>query len=336
MEDNTTTNVTVNATVDTIVLNPFYLSVHSVTLDVASVFISLSTILGVSGNTLVVLVHRRIKEKLVTDYMIYYIAVCDIMLLSNMPMYICQLEGYWAIGFPDFLCKLHIFNTNSVSMASYMFCACTAIERHFKVVYSKEIFSPTLVKFIWVPIFVSSYGMGSLAFWAVKNNANGHCSFDFDVPHIPTITYLLVEILAFSSSVVIALCYIRVGIYLVTKMKDLARSSNNDAFARTSKNTIQTTKMLSIVTVVFLFSANAPYFSALIQTFSPASDEPWMSIQLIFSTMFLVNTFFNPFLYMGMSTSFRKRSLAVLRSCCGQKSKYVMSEEISKSNTCDQ
>lgn len=313
------------------VFDPYYVRVNEITRDAVSVFVSLSFLLGVSGNILVVLVHRKIKEKSVTDWMIFYIAVCDILSLLNMPMYICQVEAYWTIGFPDILCKLHIFNSNSVSMASYFFCASTALERYFKIVASKDIFTQVRAKWLWIPMFVLSYGLGALAIKAVKNNANGHCSFDLEAKYLSTITYGSVMFVAVASSIIITLCYIRIGVYLVSKMKDIAQSLSNDAFAKSYKNSIQTTKMLAVVTVVFLFSANAPYVTGFIVSVTPPTQEPWMSVVFVFSAMFVVNNFVNPFLYMLMSTSFRQRSAEVMRSCCGNK--YAISEKTSTKTT---
>lgn len=313
-----------------VVVDPYYTVVHPLTMDLIAVFVSVSFCLGISGNTLVILVHQKIKEKSATDWMIFYIAVCDILSLLSMPMYICQIKLYWQkYRFPDILCKLQFVHSNSISMASFLFCSCTALERYSKVVASKEIFTSVRAKWLSIPVFVVSYGIGSLAFKAVTNNANGHCSFDIEVIHFSNICYGSVLFVAFSASIVMSICYIRTGVFLLDKMKEIAQSGNNDNFSRSNRNMIQTTKMLAIMTIVFLFSANSPYISGFIVTFTTPSGEPWMSLLFMLSGMFVVNNFFNPFLYMAMSITFRRRSAEVLHSC--RRSKYEADSEISRS-----
>lgn len=313
------------------VLDPYYIKVDRVTMDVMCSFIGLVFFLGISGNTVVVLVHRKIKEKSATDWMIFYIAICDIMALLNLPLYVSQMEGYWAqYRFPKALCKVHFLNFNSVAMASYLFTACTALERYCKVVLSKEVFSPVRAKWMSIPVFIVSYGTGTLSALAVTNNPNGHCGFDREVTHFNNLSYGSLLFVAFSSSLVMAICYIRTGVFLVSKMKEITQSGNNESFMRSYRNMIQTTKMLAVVTIVFLISANAPYFVGFVVSFTvQPTREPWLSIVFVLSVMFVVNNFSNPFLYMGMSTSFRQRSMAIFHSCC--RNKYEASKESSKS-----
>ena len=75
------------------VVDPFYTQVYDWTKHGLSIFVSISFLLGVPGNSLVVMVHTRIKDKSVTDWMIFYVAVCDILSLINVPQIsLFQLE----------------------------------------------------------------------------------------------------------------------------------------------------------------------------------------------------------------------------------------------------
>lgn len=251
------------------VADPFYVNVYEWTKHSTSVFVSASFLLGIPGNLLVVLVHCRIKEKTVTDWMLFYIAICDIMSLINAPLYVLQFQKVWALGAPDFLCKFHYFNLNSVSMASYFCCAGTALERYYKVVYSREIFSPKCAKVVWVPIFIISFSIGALTILAVANNANGHCMYDVNVRYLSTIEYALILSVAFMSSIVMSTCYIKIGMFLTRKMKEIGRAVS---MSKSYRNTIQTTKMLGILTTVFLISANVPYISGIFFTAKRPED----------------------------------------------------------------
>lgn len=294
------------------VIDPFYVHIHDGSKLGASIFVCLSFVLGVPGNILVVLVHKNIKGKTTTDWMIFYIAVCDILSLINAPSYVSQFQGYWSIyNFPGFLCKLHYFSLNSVSMAAYIFTALTAFERYFKIVASKDFFDRK-ASCIWIPVFTAAYLSCCPTLWVTTSNANNHCMYDVSLRFLAAIQYAIVLFTSFSASIIMITCYVRVCVFLVLKMREMSSA----AFEKNYKMTIHTTKMLAIVTVVFMFSSNAPYIAGFLMSLNKPDKEPEMSLTVLFGITFYFNTFFNPFLYLLMSTTFRQRTKALFNSCC--------------------
>ena len=299
-----------------VILDPFYMDVYEWSKHATSIFLSVSFLLGLPGNILVVTVHCHIKGKTVTDWMIFYIAICDIISLVNAPLYYLQFEGIWALGFPNILCKLHYFNVNSIAMASYVCCACTALERYYKVVHSKEVFSITQAKYMWIPIFPVCFGLGSLSLFAVNNNGNGNCMYDMEVRFLSTINYIVMLFIAILSSIVMTFCYIGTGVFLLKKVRETIKYGPSTSFKKSHRNTIQTTKILATVTIVFLFSANVPYVIGVLFSSNRPTTEPMMTIMLVLAVMFFINNFINPFLYMAMSGIFRQRTKKLFQKCC--------------------
>lgn len=302
---------------------PLFASIDVWASNAVCILIVLSILIGLPGNILVVLVHINIVRKTVTDWMIFYLAVSDIMSLLSGPMFILQAQGYK--GFPDIVCKLYYVDSSSVSMAAYMFCACTALERYFKVVLSKEMLSYNQARFMWVPVVLVSFGIGSIMFWAVKTKANGYCVYDGNVKYLVLTEYILITTVTVISSIIMAVCYIRVGVFLIGKMKEISKNGNKESFMKNYENTIQTTKMLTIVTVVFFISSNVPYSLGIVISINSPKTEPAMSIIYFFANIVFINNFFNPILYMIMSETFRNRSKDIVRYCCCR-SKYELSE----------
>ena len=299
------------------VIDPYYVSVHQTTKHVASAFVSISFLLGVPGNILVLLEHIRMTRKLTVDWMIFYMAVCDILSLMVLPVFIVQIQGYWAeIGLPEVLCKLHIFNSNSASMSSYFFCACTALERFYKVVLSKDLFSIRQAQFIWLPGFMMCYGLGLSSFLTVTNNANGHCMVDVNKRTVSMVAYGSVMVIALVSSLIMTVCYLGIGVFLLRRTKELSQSCLNVNFVRRYQSTIQMTKMLAFVTIIFLLSADIPYIAGFSIMIEHPQDEPALSLVFLLSISFVVNNFINPFLYYNMNSSFRQRTKAILRLVC--------------------
>lgn len=304
----------VTALNDLTIQDPFYVKTYPWTRHSAAIFSSLSFLLGVPGNTLVGLVHVRIKYKTVSDWMIFYIALCDIFSLLIVPLYICHFES---IVIPNFFCKFYYFGVNSVSMSSYFYLGLTAIERYFKVVHSKEAFSTRTARLMWLPVSFVSFGLGSLTIWTVNNNGNGHCMYNLEGRYLATLEYIFVLTTALSTSIIMTFCYTRVGIFLFLKRRALAKSGiSSNSVTKNYRNTIQTTKMLAIVTAVFLFTGNAPYVSGVIFTTHEPSEEPIMTIMIVVGLSVFINNFFNPYLYMAMSARFRQNALSLFRSCC--------------------
>lgn len=295
------------------VRDPFYLNAYEWTKNLVSIYMSLSFLIGIPGNILVVLVHVQIKEKSVTDWLIFYIAVCDIFSLLSAPLFVCLTLGYWASGFPNWLCKLQFLNWNSTSMASYLLCACTALERHCKVVLTREMVSILKAKYLWIPVALVSFGVGIISIWAVSNNANGNCTIDTKKRNLSTIQYGLMSLITILSSIVMMFCYVRVGIFLMQKVKALTQSVGNDTFMKSYRKTIQITKMLAIVTSVFFISANVPFLLGILATVLPVKGEPLISIVFCLGNSVFINKFFNPILYLCISVPFRQRARYIIR-----------------------
>ena len=318
------------------VIDPYYVSVHQTTKHVASAFVSISFLLGVPGNILVLLEHIRMTRKLTVDWMIFYMAVCDILSLMVLPVFIVQIQGYWAeIGLPEVLCKLHIFNSNSASMSSYFFCACTALERFYKVVLSKDLFSIRQAQFIWLPGFMMCYGLGLSSFLTVTNNANGHCMVDVNKRTVSMVAYGSVMVIALVSSLIMTVCYLGIGVFLLRRTKELSQSCLNVNFVRRYQSTILMTKMLAFVTIIFLLSADIPYITGFSIMIVNPNKEPVRSLIFFLSISFVVNNFINPFLYYNMNSSFRQRTKAILSiMCCSKSEMHVdLTESFSDSHS---
>lgn len=154
--------------------------------------------------------------------------------------------------------------------------------------------------------------------------------YDMKMRHLAELGYLLVVFVAIVASGCMLVCYASIGGYLLRKMKDISNSNGNSTFAKSCENTIKTTKMLAIVTTVFLFSANVPYVTNSIIAKNMSNKEPHMTIMFVLSTGFVINNFFNPIIYLIMCSTFRQRSLIILRSCFLNRNIHVASSSVKR------
>ena len=136
----------------------------------------------------------------------------------------CQILECSVNGFPDIVCRLQYLNSSAASVASYLFFACTVVERYYKVVVSKDVFSIRVAKHIWIVIFLTANGVGAIHMWATHRNLNGHCMFNYALRYLAVIEYAIVFLFAFICSVVMIMCYVRIGVFGLRKIQELVHT----------------------------------------------------------------------------------------------------------------
>ncbi|XP_010892471.2 C-X-C chemokine receptor type 3.1 [Esox lucius] len=104
------------------------------------VFYSLTLVLGLLGNglVLVVLVKRR-RSWSVTDTFILHLAVADTLLLLTLPLWAAQAAAGWSFGTP--LCKITgaMFTINFY--CGIFLLACISLDRYLSVVHAVQMYS---------------------------------------------------------------------------------------------------------------------------------------------------------------------------------------------------
>lgn len=298
----------------TIVLDPLYLVIGDGTKYAVTVFLSMSFAIGVPGNILVVLVHASTTPKSVTDWMIFYLAVCDLIYLLTAPLFITQFLDTWPQFAPDFLCKLLYFGGSLATVASYVFCACIAVERYIKVAGKQNIVMclEKSVRYFWIPVVIFSTTVTSTKLATVSNNEKGHCSYEVDDTDLVVTEYVIMLSLASVTSLVMCVCYIATGVLLIKKKNEYLKSSLNTEAMATHKSLVKVTKTLAVVTAVFFITANLSQSSGLFISHG-ITQEPLLSISFFLRLLYFVNAFLNPFIYFFMYGKFKRRSKYIAR-----------------------
>lgn len=298
----------------TTLLEPLHLVVGVGTKAAVATLLCVSFVVGMPGNILVCLVHASFAQRSSTDWMIFYIAVCDVMTLLTVPVFITQIFGTLSQVSPNFLCKLHFFGANLALIASYLFCACTAVERYVKVAGKHRIDAlfRKCARHMWIPVLIFSSVVTSTKLVTVTENGKGHCIYGVNERDLVFIEYVTMLSIASASSAAMCVCYIATGVILIRKSKEFTKSSLNTDAVSTHKSLVKITKALVIVTVVFLISANLPQASGLLFSHE-TPQEPILSIAYMLRNCNFFNTFLNPFIYYFMYSKFKQRSKYILR-----------------------
>lgn len=312
----------------TTLFEPLHFVVWIGTKAAVATLLCISFIVGMPGNILVCLVHASLSQRSATDWMIFYIAVCDVMTLLTIPVFITQIFGALSQVSPNFLCKLHFFGANLALIASYLFCACTAVERYVKVAGKHRIdgLFRKCSRYMWIPVLVFSSVVTSTKLVTVTENGKGHCIYGVDKRDLVFIEYVIMLSIASVSSAVMCICYIATGVILIRKSMEFTKSSLNTDALKTHKSLVKITKALVIVTIVFLITANLPQASGLLFSHE-TPQEPILSIAYILRNCNFFNTFLNPFIYYFMYSKFKQRSKYILQKIFCQSPNVVAAED---------
>ncbi|KAH3870839.1 hypothetical protein DPMN_034030 [Dreissena polymorpha] len=102
-------------------------------------FIALVMHFGLPGNILVVLVHRRITTPTATDWVVFYLAVCDICsLVVCGPSFVLIIRKVWNSFMPSFFCSFHYMIVHTCFIASTTLITLAAVIRRSVMITNRE------------------------------------------------------------------------------------------------------------------------------------------------------------------------------------------------------
>ncbi|KAH3882674.1 hypothetical protein DPMN_006618 [Dreissena polymorpha] len=219
-------------------------------------FIALAMIIGLPGNVLVVLVHRRIKSPTATDWVVFYLAACDICsLVVCGPSYILTMTKLWNLFMPSFLCSFHFTILHSFFLASTSLITVVAVVRRSVINNNREPISARTSKFVGSIVIFVSIGLGSPSCILTKNTPSGFCYYAHEKAQLQTVVYGVYLLIILISNTITCVSYVSI----IPKLRNAARVAPTDsdiinsAFVRTRRAATKATICLALVSVVFLF-----------------------------------------------------------------------------------
>ena len=141
---------------------------------VYTIYLSLIIALGVPGNLLVLFVYLKNRAVTSTDWFIIFITFYDLISSSiNVPVYLTFTTGAWKLYGSDFICKLHMFLSQSVVLSSTLLICGIAYERYCKVCQSARTkLTPGKSRNICLVVCLISVVFSTPTFAFFRNNHN--------------------------------------------------------------------------------------------------------------------------------------------------------------------
>ncbi|KAH3875557.1 hypothetical protein DPMN_038825 [Dreissena polymorpha] len=274
-------------------------------------FIALAMLLGLPGNFLVVLVHWRIKTPTATDWVVFYIAVCDICsLIVCGPSFILSMTKLWNLFMPSIMCSFHFMIVHTCFIASTFLIAVSAVICRSVMINNREPMSARTSKLFGAFVIFCSIGLGSPAIVLHKNTPSGFCYNDKQKAQLQTIVFAVYLLITLISNAITSVCYLNIipKICNATRVAPTDLDNVNDVFVRTRRAAIKVSICLALVSVVFLFSTVVPLVVATL--LSASNHNVGVAVNtLIFvlSRLYFMNNFTNPLIYLFINRRFRHR-----------------------------
>ena len=97
------------------------------------IFMILTAVLAISGNSIIILVEMKNLCKTSTDWLVMYMAANDILFaIVNIPIYVIFHSGYWVNIGTDTGCMIHIFVEKVTVFSSTILLCTVAADRYIK------------------------------------------------------------------------------------------------------------------------------------------------------------------------------------------------------------
>ena len=143
--------------------------------DAYNIYLYLMMIFGVVGNTFVLLVFLQNPPSNTTDWFILAITVCDfISSFVNVPVYATFTNGYWRKYGTTFICRFHMFLSQSIVLSSSFLICGLALDRYIKVCKQLPSFTTARARTVCLLISVSTTALSTPCFVIYENRA-GRC-----------------------------------------------------------------------------------------------------------------------------------------------------------------
>lgn len=317
---------------------PLYLKI------LASIFYIISMILGIGGNTIVLLIfiyYQRVKS--VTNFFIINLAISDLIfaLLCIPTTYVtAYLIEYWP--FSSFLCVFfNYMQTVSVTLTVYTLLWITidkfwALVKPLKLRFGLRVcknvivFSWLFSLFISLPIIMSTKLTN-----VVVENATGfnesiiihpHCSEQWPeslagLSHIYNVFLLLIQY--FIPLIILSFCYIKIGLVLRKSKAPGESIQNRDAKMSRSKKRML--KMCFMMVLTFMIFWAPLHFLNVYRFYDEniAYSKYFGDLFFVCHLLAVSRSFVNPFIYAWINTKFRHGLKYFLCCWCLSEKKYL-------------
>jgi hypothetical protein len=213
-------------------------------------FLIISFLLCVHGNALVLEVHRRLRTRSSTDWMVFYLAICDLCSLGVcVPSFVLTNLGAWIHIMGSAFCSFHYMILTACAQSSSFLIATTAVIRYHKSTIDTERLTPKMAKILGFCVILFFFVSSSTAFVTHKNDPHGYCYYDPSTATLQTILYLFYLINALSCSVIVFTMYTKIAL----RIRMLREINPIASLSQQAKNSALTTKIMAAVAVVFFF-----------------------------------------------------------------------------------
>ena len=186
------------------------------------IFIVISMLIGLPGNSLVLIVVPKVKRKTSTDWFIIFIAACDLISLSvSGTLYILFFTPeVWTAISSEFVCKFHYYIIHCVFLQSLLLITCMGLDRYIKTCRPHSVlFTPKIALRCCVTITTVSFLYNISQIFTTKLNIYGECALDSTKAALQISVYGFTFVVVLLCSGAVCIMYAKIAIKIRGRVK---------------------------------------------------------------------------------------------------------------------
>ncbi|XP_060601385.1 substance-P receptor-like [Ruditapes philippinarum] len=281
-------------------------------------FSGIIALIGTPGNILIILVFSNSPEKSSTDYMVFAMAISDLLgsivcttlnILRHIPVLWENIGSMW-------FCRAYDFFTSYTVTISAWVLGVVAIDRYMKTCRPlSDAFSASRIKILCKAVYILVLVLLMPSFGVERFDVStGACLLN-DYESVWSIFMYVISFLCCVSYIITAVAYIRIAVALGSRLRkkqnrNLGMKENTiqaSGLLQEQKKVNRTTVIMFLITLINVFSVVLTYFGYL-----HAGDRLYLPegvrevLGYTTHTTYLVTYIANPILYIMMSSKFRE------------------------------
>ena len=186
-----------------------------------AVYIVTAILIGVPGNSLVLLILLKLRTKTSTDWFVIFIALCDVIsLLFHGLLTLNVTVDLWKIVHTQFLCKFDFYVVHFTFMQSSLLITCMGVDRYVKTCKPHSVCFTSKSALICCFTILSVSAIFSIShFFTSKVNTDGHCITDSSKTATSLSLYIVRFMIFAVCSVALCVMYSKIAIRIRSRMK---------------------------------------------------------------------------------------------------------------------
>ena len=186
------------------------------------IYIVIAMLIGLPGNSIVLIVVTKVRRKTSTDWFVIFIAACDFISLSvSGPLYILFLTpDVWSSISSEFICRFHHYIIQCASSQSLLLLTCMGLDRYMKTCKPHSLlFTPKTAFRCCLIVITVSFLFNISHVFVKKINIYGDCVLDSTKATLQISLFGIMLVIAIFCTCSLCIMYGKIAVQIRRRVK---------------------------------------------------------------------------------------------------------------------